>query len=151
MSGSCGYHPKHLQQSPFGLSHAHVQLQRFSALMVNVSDIARCQMAQAFAARRADISEELLQKERARAAELEATVAQLRLMLEEAGTAGEAARADLRAERQDSRRAAHAAAAAADAAAAEAKALQVRSVSGLALCEGRMLASMSTTLNESIL
>ncbi len=94
-------------------------------------------MAQAFAARRADISEELLQKERARAAELEATVAQLRLMLEEAGTAGEAARADLRAERQDSRRAAQAAAAAADAAAAEAKALQVGSVSGLALCEGR--------------
>ncbi len=53
-------------------------------------------------------------------------VAQLRLMLEEAGTAGEAARADLRAERQDSRRAAQAAAAAAEAATADIQALQVR-------------------------
>ncbi|BDA44522.1 Acyl-CoA-binding domain-containing protein 4 [Coccomyxa sp. Obi] len=81
---------------------------------------------QAYAARRADISEGLLQKERARAGELEATVAQLRLMLEEAGTAGEAARADLRAERQNSRRAAQAAAAAAEAAAAETQTLQTQ-------------------------
>lgn len=81
---------------------------------------------QAFAARRADISEGLLQKERAHVAELAATVAQLRLMLDEAATAGEAAREELRTERQNSRRAAQAAAQAAESAAAEAQALQVR-------------------------
>jgi hypothetical protein len=59
---------------------------------------------QAFAARRADISEGLLQKERARSADLQAQIQELRLLLEEQQSAKEAAREELRQERLASKR-----------------------------------------------
>ena len=59
---------------------------------------------QAFAARRADISEGLLQKERARSADLQARIQELRLLLEEQQSAKEAAREELRQERLASKR-----------------------------------------------
>ncbi|CAK0737604.1 hypothetical protein CVIRNUC_000940 [Coccomyxa viridis] len=59
---------------------------------------------QAFAARRADIAESLLQRERQQAHELQAQVAELQLLLEEQKREGEAARDELRQERNSMRR-----------------------------------------------